>query len=252
MRNLTFILSLLFSLDCNSQIEEFIKSYKDTSKVYAKWLTILPESEENIPTEGFYFQIGNRIEANGILAYSITDSRYERLLNETRTNIGVNKLKSNPRLDKISENRAKRIANILIDENGNLREEFVIKSNILDLFSEQAHVDTKNKENAIIELCSGGEAGLFSYPLGNYESIESSLATFYTKYVRNSKSDLNGFKEFNVNKDLNNSQGHYITRTSEDHSEFGYCILIIEYNNHGRKGRIAISYETFDTEHKVQ
>lgn len=237
-RFILILLALSFFINVNGQIEEFIQNYKDTSEVYAKWLSIVPSSVNNIPNGvnvNFHFEITQEVKTNGNLSYVISDDRYNNTLDSTRIKKNLNKVERNSRLDSIATERAIRMANLLVDSNG----VFIENPSI---FNNEAHSgDLIVNENAHLDKgFSGGKAaGLFSYPIGQYPSSEASLAALYSKML--------DYKILDPNIALNNSTGHYNARTNPEIEKFGYCILVVECKNtNGTYKRIIITYETFD------
>jgi hypothetical protein len=217
----------------------------------------MTDAEEFLPTGGFHYEVIKQLEANGNLVYTISDARYQHLLDSTRIAAGKKILKRSSRLDSIAEERAIRMVNIIVDENAELRSHLKAKPGEKSLrprfieFSKEAHNECTLMENALMVTVCGGEVGLFSHPIGVYDSPEASLASFYTQQVSLATDERYidaGFTPDNVNTDWNTSPGHYLTRISEEHKEYGYAIAIVEYNINGRKPRLLIAYEVFDTE----
>jgi hypothetical protein len=251
------LISLALSWSSSAQIEGYIQSCRDTSEVYANWLSVMSDAEDYLPKGAFHYEVIKQLEANGNLVYTISDARYQHLLDSTRVNAGKKILKRSSRLDSIAEERAIRMVNIIVDENAELRSHLkgepgkICHNPMITEFGIEAHNECTLIENALIETVCGGKAGLFSYPIGVYDSPEASLATFYTHQVVRANRHRSGesiFAPLNVNNDWNTSPGHYRSRISEDHKEYGYAIAIVEYTANGRKPRLIIAYEVFDTE----
>lgn len=248
MKKILIVMFILFSINLNAQeMKEYMRTYQDTSNTYKKWIKRFFKYDVELNDDIFHYEIKTELkDLNAYLVYTITDNRYDSILNETRIKGGSKEIIHDPFLDSIADNRVRRLVNLLIAEDGELIDKN--SSNISNLLTyDIVHGESIYRENAQMQTFCGGPLKIYENEEGDYISLEGALATVYLKIAgdMNDPNIPSHWYDLNVNKAWNKSKAHYNNRIDPSHKYYGYSIAVVEYKENSLRPRMILAYEVF-------